>query len=294
MRRGADRAVATRWLAALALAFALAIGWRPAARADAASCPTAGDETVTVSAVEPRLELRLVDGRVLRLAGLDPASSTPNDPDRGETARAALAAMLKQQRVSIRMLSGLPDRWGRFAAQAFVSTERGAPYAGGIATAAVAAGLGRYLAEPAAHACRDPLVAAEEKARQATLGLWADPYYAVLAVDDRAAFAERSGTIVLAEGRLIAVLPGPYRTKLRFAARDQGSYGGHTLSATILPRTMKTFEAQGVTLPSLIGRSLRLRGLLDLRFGPRIELAGPDDVDVVAPRSDASPPRRSN
>ena len=279
--------VAARCLVAIAVAKLLAFGWSGSVRADDGVCPRVADEVVTLRAVEPRLELRLSDGRVLRLVGLDPVEQTPTAPDRADQARDALAAMLAGHDIAIRVLSSAPDRWGRLPAFAFARTGPATSAEGGIATAAVAAGLGRYRAEDAAHTCRGALLAAEAQARQAKLGLWADPYYAVLAVDERAAFAERSGTIVVTEGRLIEVLPGPYRTKLRFAAPSQGSYGGHTLSATVPPHVMKTFEAKGVIPSTLIGRTLRLRGLLDLRFGPRIELASPDDVEVVTPASGA-------
>ena len=134
-------------------------------------------------------------------------------------------------------------------------------------------------AGPAANCCADAFIAAETKARTAAVGLWRDSFYAVLAVDGRSAFDKRSATVVLAEGRLTAVDAGPYRTKLRFAARDRTDRD--VLAATILPRTMKLFETQGVTFSSLIGRTLRFRGLLDLRFGPEIELIGPDAVEIL-------------
>ena len=242
------------------------------------SCPTSGDAPSTIASVEPRLEIKLSDGRLLRLIGLDPALQTPDDPDGAETSRAKLATLVVGRAVTVRPIQAMPDRWGRLPAQIFLAD---APDGGGIAAAAIRDGLGRYLAEPAAHGCHDALVAAETKARDGKLGLWADPYYAVLSVDDRAGFNERSGTIILAEGRLTAVMPGPYRTKLRFAARDQATRGGRTLDAVILPRPMKTFEAQRVDFKALIGRTLRLRGLLDQRFGPQVELNGPDDLDVV-------------
>ena len=250
------------------------------------TCPTSGDAPATIASIEPRLEITLTDGRLLRLTGLDPALQTPDDPDGAETARATFAAMVVGHAVTVRPMMATTDRWGRLPAQVFLSAT---PERGGLATTAVAAGLGRYLAEPAAHGCRDALVAAETKARDGKLGLWADPYYAVLAVDDRAGFTERAGTIILAEGRLAAILPGPYRTKLRFASRDQAPLGGRTLNAVILPRPMKTFEAQRVDFRALIGRKLRLRGLLDQRFGPQIELNGPDDVDVLDTPVGAAP-----
>ena len=39
---------------------------------------------------------------------------------------------------------------------------------------------------------------------------------------------------------------------------------------------------------------LRLRGLLDLRFGPRIELAGPDAVEILDPPGDGAAPSQPN
>lgn len=270
-----------RWThGAMALAV-LAVLANPAAAA--AACPTMGSETAQVVAVDPRLEVRLNDGRRLRLVGLDPVLGTPDEPDRDERARADFASLLAGRSISIQTLSVDPDRWGRLPALAFVGAEE----PGGLSTAAIAAGWGRYLPEPAASECRAALVAAEERARAAKLGLWADPYYAVLGVDDGAGFTERAGTLVTAEGRLASVTASPYRTKLVFRSEVSGSRGGQLLSATILPRVVKGFEARGMRVATLVGRRLRVRGLLDLRFGPQIELAGPDSLDVLDPAASA-------
>ena len=243
-----------------------------------AACPTTGTPAV-LAAVEPRLELRLVDGRRIRLVGLDPAAATPTDPGRAEAARAVLADMLRGRAIVIAALADKPDRWGRIPAFALPAEDA---TSGGVGARAIAAGLARYLPEPAAASCRAELLAAEATARAAALGLWRDPYYSLLAIDDRAALVARAGSNVMVEARLVAVEPGQYRTTLRFAAPASGARGGRRLAATIVPRALKTFEAQGVDFPSLIGRTLRLRGLLDLRFGPRIELTRPDEIEVLA------------
>lgn len=266
---------------------AFALAWL-AALEPAAACLDGAAERVAVAAVEPGLVLRLGDGRRLRLAGLDPALPTPEAPDRDETSQRAFAALIGAGPLAIRLLSAVPDRWGRLVGSAEALSGPGAGVAGGLAGAAIGAGLGRYRAEPLAHACRSIYVGAEDTARAAKLGLWADPYYAVLAVDDRAAFAERTGSVVIVEGRLQSVMQGPSRTRLTFAAKNAGSHGGQVLSATLSPRVMKLFEAYGLHLSHLVGRALRLRGLLDLRFGPQIELAGPDDVDILDPAGAAS------
>lgn len=258
-----------------------------AASAARCECPSAGDTSVVVAAVDPRLELRLADGRRLRLVGVDPAGSTPGDPDLGETSRVALAAAIAGRPVAIRLLSDKPDRWGRLPAMAFLD---GDPAPGGLARLVIAAGLGRALLDPAAHACRDALLAAEAEARSARLGLWRDPYYGVLAVDDREAFSERSATTAVVEGRLWRVDAGPFRTKLRFAATGEGKRG--LLAAVVLPKVVKRFEEGGVHFEALIGRTMRLRGLLDLRFGPQVELTGPDALELLpeaSPKTAATP-----
>ena len=268
--------------ALLALCCAVA----PTARAQ--SCPTAAAEPVTLASVSPRLELMLVDGRQLRLAGLEPVAGTPTSPDREARSVAALAALLDHHPLTVTVLSPKPDRWGRLVA--FASTEAGV--AGGLAAAALAAGLARYRPEPTVGACRTALLAAEESARRARLGLWADPAYSVLAADDRKAFAERAGSNVVVEARLRGVEPGPYRTTLRLEGMGTPAAGSHErlLDATIAPRVMKAFSAQGVDVQSLVGKTLRLRGLLDRRFGPRIELAGPEEIEIL-PESAAAPAR---
>jgi hypothetical protein len=51
----------------------------------------------------------------------------------------------------------------------------------GVAEAILDAGLARYRPDAAAHPCRDLLLAAEAEARAGKTGLWADPFYEVLA-----------------------------------------------------------------------------------------------------------------
>ena len=108
-----------------------------------------------------------------------------------------------------------------------------------------------------------------------------------------AAFVERSGTLVLAEGRLQGRGAEPHTgRRLRFTAQGPGSYGGHMLVATVLPHTMKSLPGgDHMDFGALVGRRLRVRGLLDLQFGPRIELAGPDAVEILdAPGEAAAAP----
>ena len=281
----------------------LALAYAPAARAQegCARAPPLGAPagapadplvgTGRVTFVNERLELALADGRLLRIAGLDPPRPTPGDPDLDVNSSVKLADWLVGEDVAFRLLETRPDRWGRLAAEAFAPVGDPASPARPLAQAALEAGLARFEPGEGARNCRAALLAAEAGARAAALGLWADPYYAVIAAGDHDGFAEKAGTSVIVEGRVIDVERSAYRTTLIFGPRR-----GWDFSVTILQRNTKIFGAAGVDLESLKGRSIRVRGLLDTRFGPQIEVSGPDEIEAITQAKDdagpATAPRR--
>ncbi|WOJ88598.1 hypothetical protein RZS28_12305 [Methylocapsa polymorpha] len=154
------------------------------------------------------------------------------------------------------------------------------------------AGLARFEPSADARPCRAALLAAEASARSAALGVWGDPYYAVIAAADRASFTEKAGTSVIVEGRVTHVDVGGVRMTLLFGPRR-----GWDFSLTILQRNIKKFDAAGLNLAGFAGRVLRVRGLLDMQFGPQIEISGPDAIEVITQdrdeaAADPAPPRR--
>jgi hypothetical protein len=217
--------------------------------------------------------LTLQDGRSLHLAGLDPVRPTPNAPDFPDRAKNALAAIVANG-ISFLPLATRPDRWGRIPAFAFATRPTGE--SGGIATSLLAQGLARYMPTQEAHSCGTIFRTAEEKARKARSGLWQDPYYAILAATNRAAFASKAATNVIVEGRLLAVTHNDYRTSLAFTPKRD-----HGFSATILRRNVARIERSGLDFRALVGHTLRVRGLLDLRFGPEIEISSADAIELV-------------
>ena len=226
-------------------AFALACA--PAARAQesCASAPVgaAADrsvETGRVTFVNERLELTLADGRLLKIIGLDPPRPTPGDPDLDVNSSVKLADWLVGKDVAFRLLESRPDRWGRLAVEAFAPAGDPTSPAHSLAQAALAAGLARFEPGEGARQCRTSLLVAEASARAAALGLWADPYYAVIAAGDHDGFAGKAGTSVIVEGRVIGVERSAYRTMLLFGARR-----GWDFSVTILQRNTKIFGAAG-------------------------------------------------
>lgn len=226
-----------------------------------------------VASVNDRLELTLTDGTNLKIAGIDPPVPTPNDPELDAEASAKLAAWLDGREVLFRPVGERVDRWGRTVALVSAPTQTTTIAVG---EALLDAGLARFGPGPGTGPCRRQFLAAEARARDEGLGLWADPYYAVLSATDRGAFDERSATNVVVEGVVTSVEENRFRTDLRFGGRR-----GYDFSVTVLPRHRKRFEAEGIALRELEGRNLRVRGLLDLRFGPRIEISSPDEIEVL-------------
>jgi endonuclease YncB( thermonuclease family) len=253
--------------------------------------PSPGDPvaaTGRVAAVNERLELTLEDGRLLRIAGLDPPRPTPNDPELDLAASKKLGAWLIGGEVAFRLHEARRDRWGRIAAQVFAPAAGAGSPALPVAEAALDAGLARFESGPAARSCRAALLAAEAAARSAALGLWADPYYAVLQAGDRDAFAERAGTSGIVEGRVTGVEQNAFRTTLLFGERR-----GRDFSVTVLQRNRKIFAAPDFDFAHFKGRTIRVRGLLDMRFGPQVEVSSPDEIETITQENDAAGPERA-
>ena len=271
---------ASLWLILLALTAPPAAA---APRARPVICTPPGSAQGTVAAVDARLELTLGDGMHLAIAGVEPPLPTPDDPALAEKARSALAGWLVGHAVSFRPLAPTPDRWGRIPALVFAAAPGGTTLLS-VGASLVDAGFARFRPS-SARACDKTLLTLEAAARAATLGLWADPYYAVIAASDRTAFAKMAGTTVVVEGRLTSVEADRFRTSLMFGPRR-----GQDFSITIVQRNVRIFEAAGFHFHALIGRSFRVRGLLETRFGPRIEIASPDEIEPIDAGQSTSAP----
>ena len=133
------------------------------------------------------------------------------------------------------------------------------------------------MPEPEARSCQADFLAAEARGRAQGRGLWQDPYYAVIAATDTAAFAERAASNVIVEGLVRDIEIRPRRSYLFFGPRHSGG-----LVVTILQRDVKIFERAGFAVRALIGKQIRIRGLLDLRFGPQIAIADPASMEILS------------
>ena len=260
----------------------LGLGLGPAARAEVACTPVG--PTAEVAAVLDGLELALDDGRVLRLAGVDPARATAERPQLGAEARVAADRWLGGRRVIVQPLASAPDRWDRVTALvALAPPSDGAPPppadpAPGPSVNAVLIGAGWARARPEtpASGCFASFLAREAEARGGRLGLWADPYYAIVRAEDAPGLAQRTGAMAIVAGRL-HLRAGGTRTVVTLGPP------GSDFAATVSRRAEKTLAKAGIDLQKLTGAEVRIRGFLDDRFGPRIDLSSADQIELAGP-----------
>jgi endonuclease YncB( thermonuclease family) len=279
------------WRKTLILAAALAATQTHATQAAPLVPPASGQCSLentaraTIGRIEPNLDITLADGRSLTLAGLDPPRDTPDHPRLAAEAREKLAAWLEGREVALRALTDKPNRWGRIQARLFAAPPIVSPTASsgaeiGIAEAILDAGLARYRPDAAAHPCRDLLLAAEAEARAERVGLWGDPVYAVLAGSDRAAFAHPKSGMVLVEGAPVSLGETAVRFYLNFGPGRSVDFA-MTIPKRSATGTPNGLEKAGIKVQDLVGKRLRVRGLLDATFGPQMEITDADGLELL-------------
>jgi hypothetical protein len=81
------------------------------------------------------------------------------------------------------------------------------------------------------------------------------------------------------EGDVVSVRESRGTTYINFGRRWSESF-----TAVILKRNAGELLAAGIDLKRLQGRRLEVRGFIELRSGPRIEVMRPEQIAVVARR----------
>ncbi len=262
---------------ALVAAAVLTIGAPPTAaqRGAPRTCALENARTASVVAVDERLELTLDSGVRLRIAGIEPPRATQTNPALAMEARDALGNWLNGKEIQYAPLAAAPDRWGRMEANLAASSATGRESLS-VAAMLLDAGLARAMPEASARACIAEFLAFESQARAAALGLWRDPAYAVLAAAQRESFVGKDGGIVVTEGIVTGIGEAGTRFYVNF-----GPVRTVDFAVTIGRQSAKLFEQAGLRPKEFAGQRLRVRGQLDTRFGPQIEIFEPAAVEVL-------------
>ena len=243
-----------------------------------AACGQPGGRVHPVS-VDQRLDIALSDGRTVRLGGLDVPTPDRGAPEIAGAARDFLSRQLVGREADLVVLAAAPDRWGRTVADLSLADPDGGS-AGSAAAALLAAGLARVRPEFETRGCAAERLAIEDGARLATLGIWRDPDFAVIQSSNLAELQRRDGRFVVIEGIVRRVGFARSRLYLELVPHD-----GPTI---VIARKLESALArEGRPVGALVGQTIRARGALDDRFGPRIEVGEPAMIEV-ARRADAS------
>ncbi|HEY6994664.1 MAG TPA: thermonuclease family protein [Xanthobacteraceae bacterium] len=220
----------------------------------------------------------LDDGSEIRLAGIEvPLLSRPGESgaqaEAGVSARAALESLLAGREVELRQIAATADRYGRTLAFAYVARDG---VQRSVAQEMLGRGFARVSARVGDRACAEELLVQERAARQAKLGLWSEPYYAIVGAESAAELAAGRGRFTLVEGKVWSVRESGGTIYLNF-----GRQWSQSLTVTILKRHERAFAAAGLAPKRLENRRVRVRGWIEERNGPRIEAAHPEQLEIA-------------
>jgi endonuclease YncB( thermonuclease family) len=238
----------------------ICVGLATTYSANAAGCSFESQGEGRVDSVTDNRTFRLEDGREVRLAGIQTVA----------TGNAALAALLAGRDVTLQGETDAQDRWGRQPAFVFIAGS-----AASIQGQLLTKGEALVSADIADKGCAAELAAAEAAARQAKRGTWADS--TVIKNAERPGdILARMGQFAVVEGKVLSVRQAGATFYANFGRRWTRDF-----AVTISRRMMASFEAAGINLKSLENRNIRVRGWVEQRGGPRIELLHVGQIEMI-------------
>jgi len=227
-------------------------------------CTGTAAEPGTVAAVQDGRTLTLADGREVRLAGIE----APADG-------AALRALVDGQ--ELRLTGTGNDRYGRLTAYASRPADTDTDTdAEPVQLALLAAGQARVSARIGGKTCAEALLAAEQGARAAGRGLWADPNSAPLSSENLTMISAAQGHFALIEGRVLSVRESGATIYVNFGRRWTRDF-----SVIIPKRARGGFAAAGIDIKALERRRIRVRGTIEQRSGPIVQAIAPEQIELI-------------
>lgn len=234
--------------------------------ADAAGCLLAEQGEGRVADIIDARSFRLTDGREVRLAGIEPVASDTTGANRG----AALSAILAGRDVILRGEDDTPDRYGRQSAFVYLAP-------GDTLVQVLLLAQGAALAFPGIgnRDCAATLMGAEAEARQGKKGTWAEPT-AIKNAESPDDILAGIGRFTVVEGRVLSVRQAGTTTYLNF-----GRNWTRDFAVTISRRILPAFASAGILLKSLENRRIRVRGWIEGRPGPRINVLRVGQIEML-------------
>ncbi len=305
---------ASRTLAGLTMGVVLAAGTGPV-RAQArpvvpaverTACALEPGPTRAVANIIDAETIRLDDGSEVRLIG----ALAPRPPDASldvsfwppeRDARAELERLLIGRTVTLAFAGRRADRYGRTLAHVFLE-----PAADDRASDPAAERLwvqGHMLSQGHARAyilkdntgCLRELVAHEALARASGLGLWSNAAYAPRDASRTFDLTRLRSTFQIVEGEVTGAIVGRAILILKFgpegvvaldaaaalADGDAAKPVARGFSIALKPAIVRAWAARGLTLSALTGQRLRIRGWIERRGGPSIDILDAHQLEIL-------------
>lgn len=183
----------------------------------------------------------------------------------GEEVKSALALLLQGRKVHINPVGKGRDRHNRLLGQ--VRRDDGV----WIESEMLRKGFAMvYSFRDDAPADISKMLAAEQEARATKRGIWAHPYYRVLAPSETNAFINR---FKIVEGKIVSVHPWHGNLYINFSQEWKGQF------AVFIPRKYADDFAP-LHLDALVGKTVRVRGWIHYHKAPMIDLTHRNQIEV--------------
>jgi endonuclease YncB( thermonuclease family) len=222
--------------------------------------------------------LKLDDGRVIRLMGaLAPrardAGAAPGAWPPEQNAITALSHLVLGQKVKLAFGGRQTDRYGRYFAQLFVETRSGEEWVQG---ALLAGGHARAYGLRGNFACAKELLAHEELARRQHLGIWSNGVYRTMSAKHPAALMTRRGKYERVIGTVVSVGRTKSATYLNF-----GDDWHKDFTVRVPKSVLSAYPGFARALDDLASKSVVVRGWIERRNGPLINVADPSQIEFI-------------
>jgi endonuclease YncB( thermonuclease family) len=243
----------------------------------ARACDGSGAGQAEVARVIDGRSFLLADGREVRLAAIETVLLKPGDEDEvrlaaGFAAKAALEALVLRSNVDLVVAGAGSDRYRRLTAYVFAHTSSGE-----VLVQHALVTFGHALVSPdATTACRTYLRDAERSARVQGLGFWSAPSSVVKNAADVADILAEQGRFAVVQGKVASVRESAGVVYINFGQRRSDQF-----TAALLKRNERIFAGAGMPPKSLAGHTVEVRGFVEERAGPTVEVMRPEQIDIV-------------
>jgi endonuclease YncB( thermonuclease family) len=232
----------------------------------------------TVTRVIDGETLALDDGSELRLIGaLAPRAldvgAKPGTWPMEIAAADGLRTLVLGKTIAIRFGGERGDRYGRLQGHAFLKAEDGDRW---VQAHLLAQGFARAYTLSSNRACAGELLAAESAARASRQGLWAEAAYEVRPADPPTALLRHVATFQLVEGRIAHVAETRGSIYLNFAADRRRGF-----SVSLKQADRGQLGAYAASPREFERRQVRVRGWIEQRAGPVIDLSAGGEIEVI-------------